>query len=102
MQASRRHMKTQTKGERKDNEKRANKQANLLYFSENRFRSGGEENERKMANNIMQEMRVYDGYWVGLMMQTSPATAPEILPTACKLRWDFPEEERMMQYSRDK
>ena len=32
----------------------------------------------------------------------SPATAPEILPATCELRWDFPEEERMMQYSRDK
>ena len=25
---------------------------------ENRFRSGGEENERQMANNVMQDMRV--------------------------------------------
>ena len=25
---------------------------------ENRFRSGGEENERQMVNNVMQEMRV--------------------------------------------
>ena len=32
----------------------------------------------------------------------SPATAPEILPTTCELRWDFPEEEGMMVYSRDK
>ena len=32
----------------------------------------------------------------------SPTTAPEILPATCELRWDFPEEERMMQYSRDK
>ena len=39
----------------------------FLYFSENRFRTGGEENERQMANNVMQEMRVYDGYLVGLM-----------------------------------
>ena len=30
----------------------------------NHFRGGGEENERRMANNIMQEMRVYDGYLV--------------------------------------
>ena len=33
----------------------------------NRFRSRGEENERQMENNVMQEMRVYDGYLVGLM-----------------------------------
>ena len=32
----------------------------------------------------------------------SPATAPEILPATCSLRWYFPEEEGMMQYSRDK
>ena len=31
----------------------------------------------------------------------SPATAPEILPATCNLRWIFvPEEERMMQHSR--
>ena len=30
------------------------------------------------------------------------ATAPGILPATCELRWDFLEEERMMQYSGDK
>ena len=43
--------------------KRGEEKANLF---ENRFRSGGEENERRMANNVMQEMRVYDGYLVCL------------------------------------
>ena len=43
--------------------KEGRKGANL---SENRFRSGGEENERQMVNNVMQEMRVYDGYFVCL------------------------------------
>ena len=52
------------KASEKMNGRRANKKANLL---KNRFRSGGEESERQMANNIMQEMRVYDGYLVGLM-----------------------------------
>ena len=33
---------------------------------ENCFRSGGEENERRMANNVMQGRRVYDGYMVCL------------------------------------
>ena len=33
---------------------------------ENRFRSGGEENERRMANNVMQGRRVNDGYLVWL------------------------------------
>ena len=52
--------------------------ANIL---ENRVRSGGEENERRMANNVMQEMRVYDGYLVCLDLPLiSPATAPKILP----------------------
>ena len=61
MQAKRRHMVTQAKIA---NERRAKKKANLF---ENHFRSGGEENVRKMANNVMQEMIVYDGYSVGLM-----------------------------------
>ena len=33
---------------------------------ENCYRSGGEENERRMANNVMQGRRVYDGYLVWL------------------------------------
>ena len=33
---------------------------------ENHFRSGGEENERRMPNNVMQGRRVYDGYLVCL------------------------------------
>ena len=32
----------------------------------NRFRSGGEENERRMENNVMRGRRVYDGYLVCL------------------------------------
>ena len=31
-----------------------------------------------------------------------PAMAPKILHATCELRWDFLEEERMMQYNRDK
>ena len=33
---------------------------------ENHFRSGGEENERRMTNNVMRERRVYGGYLVCL------------------------------------
>ena len=33
---------------------------------ENRFKSGGEENERRMVNNVMQGMRAYDRYLVCL------------------------------------
>ena len=60
MQAKRRHMVTQVKKiERKKGEEKAN-------LFENCFRGGGEENERRTANNVMQEMRVYDGYLVWL------------------------------------
>ena len=47
---------------------------------ENRFRSGGEENERRMANNVMQGGKVYDGYLVWLdLTKISPAMETEIL-----------------------
>ena len=66
-----------TRANRRKNVRGAKKRANLF---ENHFRSGGEENERCMANNVMQEMRVDDGYLVCLdLAQISPATAPEIL-----------------------
>ena len=50
---------------KKANGREAKKKANLF---ENCFRSGGEKNERQMANNVMQERRVYDEYfvWLGL------------------------------------
>ena len=47
----------------KDDQKRGEEKANLF---QNRFRSGGEENEGRMLNVVMQEMRVYDGYLVCL------------------------------------
>ena len=43
------------KANEEDERKRGEEKANLF---ENHFRSGGEENERQMANNVMQEMRV--------------------------------------------
>jgi len=48
---------------KEDEQKRGEEKVDLF---KNRFRGGGEENERRMANNIMQEMRVYDGYLVWL------------------------------------
>ena len=54
------HTSTQ-KASEKDERKRGKEKASLF---ENRFRSGGEENERRMANDVMQGMRVYDGYLV--------------------------------------
>ena len=58
---------TSTQKANEENErKRGEEKANLF---ENCFRSGGEENEKLMANNVMRGMRVYDGYLVflGLM-----------------------------------
>ena len=52
-------METQTKGMREEVKEKAK-------VFENRFRSGGEENERRMANNVMRGRRVYDGYLVCL------------------------------------
>ena len=53
-----------------------------------------------MANNVMQEMRVYDGYLVCLDL--SLATAPEILPATSWACVGFSlKEERVMQQSRD-
>ena len=56
------HTSTQ-KANKKDEQKRGEEKANLF---ENCFRSGGEENHRRMANNLMRGMRVYDGYLVCL------------------------------------
>ena len=44
---------------KRDERKRGEEKAKVF---ENHFRSGGEENERRMANNVMREMRVYDWY----------------------------------------
>ena len=56
------HEHTKSK-QRNDEWKRGEEKANLF---ENHFRSGGKENERQMADNVMQEIRVYDGYLVCL------------------------------------
>ena len=56
------HTSTQ-KASEEDERKRGEEKANLF---ENHFRSGGEENESRMANNVVQEMRIYDGYLVCL------------------------------------
>ena len=61
MQAHRRHMATQAN--EKDERKRGEEKEKVF---ENHFRSGGEENERQMANNVMQGRRVYGGYLVCL------------------------------------
>ena len=50
-------------GKEREDRERAKKKGNIF---ENRFRSGGEDNERRMAKHVMQEMKVYDGYLVCL------------------------------------
>ena len=56
------HMSTQ-KASEEHKQKRGEEKPNIF---ENRFRSGGEENERRMVNNVTKGMRVYDGYLVCL------------------------------------
>ena len=54
-----------------------------MYFSENHFRGGGEENERKMANNLnCKEMRSVIRNLVDVD-DVSPATAPKIPFDVC-------------------
>ena len=53
------HKKQAKRDERKRDEEKAK-------VFENCFRSGGEENGRRMANNVMRGRRVYDGYLVCL------------------------------------
>ena len=48
---------------KRDEHKRGEEKAKVF---ENCFRSGGEENKMRMANNVMQGGRVYDGYLVCL------------------------------------
>ena len=63
--------------------------------------SGGEENERQMANNVMREIGIAMGTWYGwLACVNLPGNGTRnsscyVLSTAL----DFPEEERMMQQS---
>ena len=69
------HTSTQKPSE-EDERKRGEEKANLFKKS---FRSGGEENERQMANNVMRGTRVCDGYLVCLdLCVDSPATVPEM------------------------
>ena len=65
MQACRRHMATQAnekQTKRRTEEGRIKRQI-FLVFSENHFRSGGEENERQMANNVNARDEFVMGTW---------------------------------------
>ena len=68
---------------------------------ENRFRSGGEENERRMENNVMRGRRVYDGYLVCLDLSVDLPGNGTRNPSCylLSMRWFSLEEERVMQQS---
>ena len=63
MKSNQSNTQAQKKQVKRDERKRGEEKAKVF---ENRFRSGGEENERRMANDVMQGRRVYDGYLVWL------------------------------------
>ena len=68
---------TSTQKAKEDEWKRGEEKEKLF---KNHFISGGEENERRTVNNVMQGRRVYDGYLVWLdLTKIPPATVPEIL-----------------------
>ena len=56
--------KRSSKKKRANEKEKANKTAILFgFFSENRFRSGGEENERQKANNVNARDEFVMGTW---------------------------------------
>ena len=55
-----------------------------------------------MANKVNARRRKFMRRYLIYVDDVSPATAPEILPATCSLRWYCPEEEGMMQHCRDK
>ena len=61
--------------------------------------SGGEENERQMANNVMREIRVCDGYLVyWLLRRPTRQRRQKSFPLPLEhLRWFSLEEERVVQ-----
>ena len=77
------------KADEEDERRKGEEKANLF---ENRFRSGGEENERRMANNVMRGRRVYDGYLVclDLCVDLPGNGARNFSCYFLSLRWFFP------------
>ena len=59
-----------TRGKRKRGERNRGEEKAKVF--ENRFKSGGEENERRMGNNVMRGIRVCDGYLVCLDLMQPP------------------------------
>ena len=84
------------RGEEKAKEEKGKYFCNFLFF-----RSGGEENERQTANNVMRGRRVYDGYLVCLDLGVDLPGNGTRNPSCylLSLRWFSLEEERLMQQS---
>ena len=83
---------------KRDERKRGEEKAKVF---ENHFRSGGEENEMRMANNVMRGRRVYDGYLVCLDLSVDLPGNSARNPSCylLSMRWFSLEEERVMQQS---
>ena len=95
MQAYRRHKETQTKIHMG---RRWTKKRGRIKWQ---WWSGGEENKRQMANNVMREIRVCDGYLVCWLLRRPPRQRRQksfLLPLG-HLCWFSLEEERVVQQS---
>ena len=91
------HTSTQ-KASKEDKRNRGEEKAKVF---ENCFRNGGEENERRMANNVMRGRRVYDGYLVCLDLSVDLPGNGARNPSCylLSMRWFSLEEERVTQQS---
>ena len=73
----------------------------MATLFENRFRSGGEENKRRIENNVMRRRRVCDRYLVCLDLSVDLPGNGARNPSCylLSMRWFSLEEERVMQQS---
>ena len=85
---------------KRDERERGEEKAKAKVFK-NRFRSGGEENKRRMANNVMRGRRVHDGYLVCIDLSVDLPGNGARNPSCylLSMRWFSLEEERVMQQS---
>ena len=98
METNRTNKQTHKRQAKRDERKRGEEKAKVF---ENHFRSAGEENERRMANNVMRGRRVYDGYLVCLDLSVDLPGNGARNPSCylLSLCWFSLEEERVMQQS---
>ena len=83
---------------KRDERKRGGEKAKVF---KNCFRSGGEENERQMEDNVMRGIRVCDGYLVCLDLSVDLPGNGARNPSCyfLSMHWFSLEEERVMQQS---